>query len=326
MLIVADDLTGAADAAAAFAAVGHSTRVDLAPAGTDSEPNSRGELTDDIIAIDTHGRAMAEPDAFVATMNTVREHVDRRWFVKIDSTLRGHVRATVDAVLEALPVKPARIVVCPAFPARGRTVIDGCVHVDGEALEAGSVREVFAGFKAASGLFIPTARTDDDIAAVVRAMDDDVLWVGSAGLARHVAERARPATSVVVPRPTVANVAVVVGSQHGRTIEQLAHLDGHTLVERIDPRARNLRERLLPLLAEVDGLVLTGGYTARTVLDLLGLRSLRVGGEVEPGIAWSTATWGGAQLAVVTKSGGFGDELSLRRAVDFLTQSATVAP
>ena len=71
--------------------------------------------------------------------------------------------------------------------------------------------------------------------------------------------------------------------------------------------------------APVGGLVLTGGDTASAVCDALGVRSLWLTGEVEPGIAAATLIGGRCDnLGVVTKAGGFGDSDALRRAVTFL--------
>jgi D-threonate/D-erythronate kinase len=65
-----------------------------------------------------------------------------------------------------------------------------------------------------------------------------------------------------------------------------------------------------PYATRCSGLVLTGGETARSVLDGLGVATLRLVGEVEPGIPLSVATVvttaGSLNLPVVTKAGAFG--------------------
>ena len=313
MLVVADDLTGAADAGGAFATAGHRVIVHLDYA--EPEP---GQVT----VIDTDSRAMAEADAFLATAAAVELAGERRVFLKIDSTLRGHVRAIVDGALSALTARPSRVVVCPAFPARGRTVDAGSVHVDGELIDGPTLRDIFSGFTA-SGLFIPAARTDDEISGIVRSMPGDSLWVGSAGLARHVAQRFAPADrdahgAPMSDRGPFAKIAVVAGSQHERTIEQLEHLSPNTQVYRIDPSDRPFVDQVIPALRKCDGLVLTGGHTARVVLDALGIDRFVVRGEVEPGIPHAEAVLDGRTIAIVTKAGGFGDAQTLRRAVRFL--------
>lgn len=66
-----------------------------------------------------------------------------------------------------------------------------------------------------------------------------------------------------------------------------------------------------PLLRSAAILLLTGGDTARTVLDRLGIDRLQVFGELEPGICLSRS--GVDAPAVVTKAGGFGDSQTLVR-------------
>ena len=78
MLIVADDLTGAADAAGAFAAAGHPCVVVL-DGGTAAAPELATNAS--IVAVDTNGRMLAEDDAFLATASAVRVHPQRPVFV-----------------------------------------------------------------------------------------------------------------------------------------------------------------------------------------------------------------------------------------------------
>ena len=61
----------------------------------------------------------------------------------------------------------------------------------------------------------------------------------------------------------------------------------------------------------IGGLVLTGGETARAVLSRLGIRALRVVGEVETGVPILVAE--GSGLPVVTKAGDFGSPETLLR-------------
>jgi uncharacterized protein YgbK (DUF1537 family) len=77
---------------------------------------------------------------------------------------------------------------------------------------------------------------------------------------------------------------------------------------------RRMAQAAEPLLHRASTLVLTGGDTARSVLDLLGVQQLQVLGELEPGICLSRD---GARF-VVTKAGGFGDSQSLVRVLRHL--------
>jgi uncharacterized protein YgbK (DUF1537 family) len=331
VLILADDLTGAADAAAPFALLGLRASVVLAPRaahGRADDPAPVATDSGEVVSVDVDSRAMTPTDAVAATRAAYARHAGHAAdgvLVKIDSTMRGHVRATVDAVLSCLPAPPSRVVVCPAFPALGRTVVDGTVCVDGEPVPHGVIREHFAGFAAGPRLFIAAAESDEHLAALVASTDADVLWVGSAGIARHLAarralDRARDPNLVAQPvaRQPSATVVVVVGSRHRRTIEQLARVPKGVRVLRIDPRDEAFLEQARPAIAAADGLVLTGGHTARAILDLLGVDRFQLGGEVETGVAWGVADVAGHAVTLVTKSGGFGDTETLRRAVHFL--------
>lgn len=69
-----------------------------------------------------------------------------------------------------------------------------------------------------------------------------------------------------------------------------------------------------PLLRSASTLLLTGGDTARAVLDRLGVHELEVLGEIEPGICLGRPARAGAPR-VVTKAGGFGDAGALLRVI-----------
>ena len=53
-------------------------------------------------------------------------------------------------------------------------------------------------------------------------------------------------------------------------------------------------------------LVVAGGETAGAVVSRLGVRSLRIGGEIDPGVPWTYAEGDNAPLLVALKSGNFG--------------------
>jgi len=62
----------------------------------------------------------------------------------------------------------------------------------------------------------------------------------------------------------------------------------------------------------VDGLIATGGDTARAAAGALGARGLRLWGEMEPGVPVGILD-GPHPLPVITKAGGFGDQGTLVR-------------
>ncbi len=124
--VIADDLTGAGDAGVQFAAAGMRTRTlrdDWAPthlAGAE------------VVVVDTASRGLTAADAYRrvrAAAARLREAAVQVVYKKVDSTLRGPLGAEIDAAMDAC--RPTLALVCPAYPAQGRTLVDGVLLVGG---------------------------------------------------------------------------------------------------------------------------------------------------------------------------------------------------
>jgi uncharacterized protein YgbK (DUF1537 family) len=294
VLIVADDLTGAADCGAACAAHGLDTVVVI--------DDSRGVPNADALAFDTNSRCMDHPEhAAAETARIVRSYPASLVYKKIDSTLRGHVATEIAAALDAfrnMGHSEAVAVVAPAFPAMGRTTKGGRQYV----------RETLVEDCDLTGLL--DAETDDDLRAIVAEWTGrEVLWVGSAGLMSALMQglerRERRAPKAEGP------ILFAVGSLSERSRDQVEALreagveNELILVGESGALANEIARRREP----IGGLVLTGGDTARAVLRALGIAALRVVGEVETGVPILVAE--GSRLPVVTKAGDFGDRETL---------------
>lgn len=252
--IVADDLTGAADTAMQFARVGYRTAVAFRGAET--------TLRDlDAVAFDTDSRTIPSDPAVERVSDAVRAVRDvRLLYKKLDSTLRGNVAAELAAALEASGRE--RAVVAPAFPDTGRITVDGVQFVDGvpvhetemandprTPLVEGHVPTLLSGVFPAVGMLgvrdlgdpvsvrrslersrcvVADARSDTDLDALVRALPDpsEVMWAGSAGLARALARLhpgPRAGETSAAPSPA-RGVLVVIGSLSGASRGQLRRL------------------------------------------------------------------------------------------------------
>jgi len=211
--ILADDLTGAADCAAAFAIAGLETWLSLG--------DQAGTVAASVLAVDTDTRVETSDIAYARTGAVARDAVragSRVVYKKIDSTLRGHVgpeiAAAFAAVLESAGGRGPRpiVLLCPAFPAAGRILRAGRVLVNGTALEAvPAALLAIAGLstaelgtapdgdtltreierRAASGAdaVVCDAESDDDLRTIADAgarLGRPVVWAGSGGLARHL--------------------------------------------------------------------------------------------------------------------------------------------
>jgi uncharacterized protein YgbK (DUF1537 family) len=340
--ILADDLTGACDAAAAFLGTGSQVRVwldsrKLSPEleGVQAFSTASRDLSPDEAAGAVHYAASALSEIPVALI-----------FKKVDSALRGQVAAELLAAHMALRTRA--ILLAPAFPATGRTVRSGLLKIEDAAGKYDPVRirnlfpaemkdaiaeiehagQLAAAFQAGKTVFVCDIRMQEGLDILVRAAQalPNLLYAGSAGLAHAIAGLyASVARSVELPQR--ARTLVICGTAHPVTELQLKALEGNRYGEveilRIKcegPDAGKIRASFESFNPQV--LVITGGDTALLALRALEVESLILQGEFVPGIPWGVAQGGKAdERTVVTKSGGFGTSSALH---DILTVLAGV--
>lgn len=129
--IIADDLSGALDTAAPFAARGGDARVVIGLEVLAATLTAWQGQWPDVIAVNTESRHLNAEEAALRVSEAVRllKRVGpQQWFKKIDSTLRGQVVAECRAMREALELP---LLLAPAVPAQGRVVRNAEVWVDG---------------------------------------------------------------------------------------------------------------------------------------------------------------------------------------------------
>jgi uncharacterized protein YgbK (DUF1537 family) len=125
--IMADDLTGAAEAAVACRRLGHRAVVATCPDAL--SPPSGGPA---VLVVDTNTRHRPPEGAARAVRDCAARLTAAGCDLlckKTDSTLRGNIAAELCALLDRRP--RAALVYAPAFPAAGRTVRDGVLRVHG---------------------------------------------------------------------------------------------------------------------------------------------------------------------------------------------------
>ncbi|WP_458317633.1 four-carbon acid sugar kinase family protein [Mycolicibacterium brisbanense] len=349
ILVLADDLSGAAEAAGGF--LGRETDLTL--------HLGAGRVTSGVTVVDLDTRTMSAADA----ARTVAEALDgiptdTRVVKKIDSLLRGHIGAEVGVLAKRGPV-----LVAAALPALRRRVEGGVLHVDGTplhetdswhaelSLPPRTVAELFG----SGDITICDAETDADLDRIVVDAGPDVQLVGTAALAAAVARTLPAATVPVSPRDGRA-VLVVVGTAAPSAREQIAALDPdgratvtvgarELLCDKADPEpvrhalargtavltiggavepaettavCRVLATYVADLQRTVQpDLVLTGGETARAVVDAIGITTLRPVHQIHHGAVVSEASDG---RRVVTRPGSFGESDSLVAIVRYLTR------
>jgi uncharacterized protein YgbK (DUF1537 family) len=254
-LILADDLTGAADCGIVFARHGRETVVTWGDEVAIAE----------VVSVDLDSRrypaAQAAARHVAAQAALRREGV--RLYKKIDSTLRGQPAAELAAQLAALRCagKRAPLAICaPAFPATGRLTIGGRVMVNGVPLEETPDILASAGLSCAvidvdairAGVDAVAARMRDaeragidavvcdateiahlDVVARASLTLADAMWVGSAGLAAALAAVEAPAQPAAPVRPGDGAVLVVVGSVAEASRRQAADVIAGGLVTHV---------------------------------------------------------------------------------------------
>ena len=262
IVIIADDLTGAADAGAAFAQAGWLAMIALPPAVV----RPRG----DVLAISTESRYLPRDDAMARVRRAAEwalgnQTADEMTLVykKVDSTLRGRPGPELAAVMEATGLE--RALVAPAFPAQGRTTLGGRQSAGGVAVEhtafGSEVRssDLLAVFddgthparlvelstvrhgpdhvfqvlnRFGPGIAVADAETDSDLATIAQAARASGvrLLCGSAGLARALAVMLPDPPDSVRQPPTLPHphgpVLVVAGSRQPATARQVAYAQG----------------------------------------------------------------------------------------------------
>ncbi|MBI2950215.1 MAG: four-carbon acid sugar kinase family protein [Verrucomicrobia bacterium] len=202
--IIADDLTGACDTGAVFSEKGFATVVVL-------DRRARLPSQAQIVVLTTNSRNDSVRQARMKVRQACR-HLKaagvRILYKKIDSTLKGHVAAEITALMQM--ARFSRAMLCPAFPAQGRVVRKGVLWVRGQPLadliscfqnhrsfhvvsvpRPISKAKVIKSLRHAGHCVVPEAETERDLTCLANAAANftrPVLLVGSAGMARHVAE------------------------------------------------------------------------------------------------------------------------------------------
>jgi uncharacterized protein YgbK (DUF1537 family) len=323
ILALADDLTGALETGAKFAACGLRACVSTELKVTESPDASA-------LVVDTETRHLSPEQAFSAVSETVSRALRfGPWLVykKTDSALRGNIRAEFGALLEVMDRRT--IVYAPAYPELGRTVRRGRLFIDGVPVNETAfardpldpVRESRLGVML-GGLPVEVVdgETPDDVLAVaagIAAADPPPLCAGPAGLAGALAQLlgARFANEARA-WPRLPRCLVVNGSLHPVSAAQVALArdagclgvgwrlfnedPGGAGMERAARTGELVRRQIEA--SPVDALVVFGGDTTVGIHRAMGGGSFESCAEIAPGVPLSRC----GDLFWITKAGGFG--------------------
>jgi D-threonate/D-erythronate kinase len=178
------------------------------------------------------------------------------------------------------------------------------------------------------------AATPEDMTSLVKLLWQrrDVMWAGSTGLLRAMAQ-ALPASkshASNTTHPPCAQPLIVVGSQNPKSRTQHAFALGaeNTAAVLSTPDSRlNPAQVTMQLVDQVvakiragqcDGMVVTGGETAKQIAKALSATGISALREVQAGIPLCILHTPEGDIPTITKAGGFGDEDIFMRCVRVL--------
>ncbi|HET7324670.1 MAG TPA: four-carbon acid sugar kinase family protein, partial [Halococcus sp.] len=196
-LVIADDLTGAADTGHEFAARGHRTVVRLHETAL---PDAS------VLVANTDSRECSPADAQDRITTVCNDVTADITYKKIDSTLRGNVTVEVAAALSATGA--ALAVVAPAFPATNRTTVGGYHLVDDqpvtetiEDVPSAHLPSLFSGSFPVAHVGIDTVRrgsavVQERFASVLETHDKPVIVICDATHSSHLAAIATGAAAL----------------------------------------------------------------------------------------------------------------------------------
>lgn len=298
--IISDDFTGANDSGVRLAQKGLKSKVILAE--TDELEHKRNSGID-VWIVDTDSRAMGAEDAYQAVWQEVtrlKKRGVKKFYKKVDSTMRGSVAAELKAVQEAAAMDI--LFIAPAFLDMGRTVENGILYVNGipvaetefgqdpktpvrhsyipDLLAAGQMKtavltrsllwsgspETWVREQVESGVrwIVCDAAEEADfskLAALGSNLDLAVGWAGSAGLIQHLYnEHSKSSVPLQSLQRPAEKVLVVSGSLSSKTLEQLQKLKTRTATKVIEIDPLQLLKDPAQAAAELSVLTEAGSW------------------------------------------------------------------
>jgi 4-hydroxythreonine-4-phosphate dehydrogenase len=331
LIILADDLTGAADCAARCRQAGLAATITL--------PGARVCKSGGAICCTTDSRhlpaelAARRVHELATSLSTPAGSI---WYKKIDSTLRGHLGQELDALLDARGRSCA--LVCPAFPAQRRGLQDGYLVTDPAPVQplhlpalldrqsrrlvvAIGLADVRAGVgrladrlraERAGGaeLLVADALDEADLYMLLEAglaALPDALFCGSAGLAgtlaSYAARRSLPRSEAPAP-PVAGSALLVIGSGSAMAQRQIAYLGRHQLVAAFENSAAipaAYQGDVLLHLPAPDTSTLMDGPAARQLAEQLAAAALPLIDGMRPGLL--VLSGGDTAISVLARMG-----------------------
>lgn len=332
IVVIADDLTGAAELAGIGLRCGLRARVCMEVPGPGRVETGAGEeLADrgepvagpvELLVIATDTRSMRRAEAVEETLRLIKEVLRLRpeWvYKKTDSVLRGHVMDELVVQMEVLGMEKTLLV--PANPGLGRTIKGGRYYIDGVPVHETSffydpefpvkspeVWEMLGGVLDGR-IVVEDVETAGDLYNLAGRIDEKTLAAGGAEFFTALLGRDEVVrnTAEEMRRP----ILLVSGTAFRKSREMIGQVEGDVVrLLREEGKAivsgwpkGDIAEQVRRVLAEVavHELVIEGGATAYAVLRASGLTSFVPVEELAPGVVRMRA----GEMYITVKPGSY---------------------
>ncbi len=186
IIVIADDITGAAEIAGIAKSAGLETRLLMTGEGVKANDNLLvgHDMEAQVIVFATDTRQMSEADAVKEVESLVKNIPANAFlFKKTDSVLRGHIKAECQAILDNSDYD--QVLLVPQNPSKGRVVRDGLYYIKDVLLnetQFANDPEYPAKTADVSQFAVPDAESVEQIAEIVKAAKLKTLFAGGADL------------------------------------------------------------------------------------------------------------------------------------------------
>lgn len=230
MIVIADDITGAAEIAGIAFSKGQEVRL-LCNSSVYCDTIAVNETT--VIATDTRSMSEAEAIAETRRITSAFSHQPSAFFKKTDSALRGHVVAELTALMEVTGY--ARAVYLPANPSKGRIIKNGVYYINNVPIhetdfsfdpefpaKTSVLRERFPDAER-KGIIMPDAENEEDIRNIITQYNDGkTLFAGAADLFSALlnTQEDRPLDSTSISKASkLSDTLILCGSTQSKPLD-----------------------------------------------------------------------------------------------------------
>ena len=332
MIVIADDITGAAEIAGI--AFSHGADVRLV---CSSSVSCYNVATDGTTVIATDTRSMCEAEAIAEThrIASAINHQPLALFKKTDSALRGHVVAELQALMEATGALSC--VYLPANPSKGRIIRNGVYYINNVPIhetdfsfdpefpaKTSVLRERFPDAEA-KNIIMPDAESEGDIRKVILQYNDGKGMIGMGcgrlkeSIAKHptpIIHREKNSTLILCgsTQSKALNIGIPIspmprdiydGSNNLNLWNTEVYSQQHSLILTIPHThgtGKEVAVHLRSVMAQMakrlvsehrpGHLIIEGGATAWATLQALNWTEFQIERQIAPGVVQMSATNG----------------------------------